>query len=134
MDLSKLETLRDKMVKAKDFSEVVHYFMDHFGENRDFIALGKAGRSHVVETGLVKLLNQALHREVRFVSMMLMATPGTDFSHGSFMADKGFGMFFYFKDNSMGMVAAQFPELNGQTLFARFTAMPLPKGSDPRAN
>src|SRR5438105_2776274 len=44
MDLALLATLKDKLATATNFSEVMVYFFDHFGEEAEFMALGETGR------------------------------------------------------------------------------------------
>src|SRR5262249_52225983 len=50
MDLSLLETLKDKLLHAKQFSKVWEYFLDHFGENPDFVALGERTQDAFLKT------------------------------------------------------------------------------------
>ena len=40
VDLKLLDNLKDQLVNSKELSKVYCYFLDHFGENAEFMELG----------------------------------------------------------------------------------------------
>ena len=58
MDLIRLATLKDKLASATNFSDVMVYFFDHFGEDPDFMGLGETGHVPFLETVLAEVAKQ----------------------------------------------------------------------------
>ena len=89
MDLSLLNTLKQKMHDAKVFSEVWDYFLTNFGDKREFIALGQRASDEFLESVLSTVGEQLFHKPVTVSNMLLTRIPGYGFIHGTVMEEGG---------------------------------------------
>ncbi|MDQ2731152.1 MAG: hypothetical protein M3Y56_05795 [Armatimonadota bacterium] len=134
MDLSKLETLKDKLVNAKQFIDIMTYFLDHFGENEEFMKLGTPESNKLLEQTLAHVIGSMVGKEVRMAALLPIRIPEAKFFHGSFQAKGGYGNFIYFEEIHMGLAAAHFKSYKGQTMFSRFSMMPMVEPRSPKSN
>jgi hypothetical protein len=131
MDLTLLDTLRTKLQTAKQFSEVMTYFLDHFGEVREFIALGKAGPHPFLEAVLAQVGKQLFGPSVTVTHVLLTRLPEHGFVHGTAFLQGQLTTVLYFEHDAVGLIAVATP---GETKFARFTGIPQPRQPKPSAN
>ncbi|MCS6859692.1 MAG: hypothetical protein NZT92_05160 [Abditibacteriales bacterium] len=129
-----LETLKKKLVTADDFMDVLRYFFDHFGENPDFIALGKPTRSETLEAVLQYTGSRMLGKPVKVHNLLLIRLPEHGFIHGGFTADGKMGNVFYFEDIQMGLMSVVTSVVSGETKMARITLQAVPTGVRPSLN
>ncbi len=125
MDLELLANLKDQLLKAKEFHTVYTYFLDHFGNDRDFIALGTRIRHSLLEDICAQILEQIFKREVKPESLFpLSHLPEHNFIHGGGMIHGHLVTVMYFDDVDAGMMGIT-PILGSiETRFIRFS----PKG------
>src|SRR5207244_1562321 len=83
MDLSLLKTLKQQLHEAEQFSDVWDYFMTHFGEVPEFIALGQRGSDPFLEMVLAEVGRQLFGREIRISNLLLTRIPEFGFIHGT---------------------------------------------------
>src|SRR5690349_19431902 len=98
MDLSLLNTLRDKLHEAKQFADVWDYFLTHFGEKREFIALGQRASDPFLEAVLEQVGEQMLGRAVRIGDMLLTRIPEYGFIHGTVTIEGKLTSALYFQE------------------------------------
>ena len=82
MDLSLLAQLKEKMVQAKEFSKVWKYFLDHFGEDPAFMALGEPTRPPLLEAVFTQIARQLFQRDVDWSQVIFTSLPEHQFVHG----------------------------------------------------
>jgi len=106
VDLNKLDTLKEKVMTAKDFKEPINYFFDHFGENPDFIQAGKRANNPLLHNILIKV-GEALFpgQNITVTNIMLLEVKSHQFFHGSCFIHGRITNVFFFKDIDMGMCA-----------------------------
>jgi hypothetical protein len=85
MDLTLLETLKDKLVHATDFSDLWRYFLDHFGEDPGFIALGDRSRDPFLEAILSQLGSRMFSGRVTLTDLLLSRLADHHFTHGGLL-------------------------------------------------
>jgi hypothetical protein len=129
-----LKTLKKKLMTAGEFLDVLNYFFDHFGENPDFIALGKPTLNAMLEMVIQHTGSQMMGKQVRVSNLMLVRLPEQRFIHGGFMMDGNMGNVFYFEDIQMGLMSVVTSIGSGETKMARLTVQSVPTGGRPSRN
>src|SRR5262245_26696570 len=126
MDLSLLTTLRDKLIGAKDFTEVWAYFLDHFGEDREFMSLGERASNPLLETMLGHIARQLFGREVPVTDVVLLRVAGHSFLHGTATLGDKLATVIYCEEKHVGLLAVVWSLAPTETKLARFTGRPAP--------
>ena len=131
MDLELLTVLKDKLVHATQFADVINYFFDHFGEDAEFIGLGDATRHAFLESVLAEVGRQMFGNQVAIMDVLLTRLPEQHFIHGGGVLNGRVATVLYFEDIAVGLVAVASPS-SKETKLARFTGKPLkhPAGLD----
>jgi hypothetical protein len=129
LDLNLLATLKEKLRTATEFADVWRYFLDHFGENREFIDLGEPTRSEFLEAVLGQVGGQLFKTDrivlehVRFIRL-----PEHHFIHGGCTIRGVLANVLYFEDAGQGVMFVAESFKPGEVLYARFSGVPLPPG------
>jgi hypothetical protein len=133
MDLSLLDTLKQRLIDAKEFSKVWTYFLDHFGEDPQFMALGERTRNDVVETLLVQTAKQVCGITIAANDILLTGLPEQKFIHGGCFVKGYMVNVLYFEEICTGtiMVCALGQE---NTVTLRFTGRPMADPHRPSMN
>jgi hypothetical protein len=120
-----LDMLRERLEHPTDYEKAFHYFLEEFGSDHEFIALGEPERPSL----LVKILNtiacRMLSSDVTLENLCLSAVPGHGFHHGSAKADGRAVITFYFDASNLGLLV-MVPGARGAAEFARFKLPPDP--------
>lgn len=137
MDLALLATLKDKLVQATNFSDVMVYFFDHFGEDSDFMELGATGRVPFLESILAEVAKQ-LFKESGLTSLSidfrLVRLPEQSFVHGGMTMGGRPANLIYFEDIHVGLLAVIWSLQPPETKYIRFTGRPMPRNLTPSVN
>ena len=122
VDMQKLDTLKEKLVNAKEFSDVFNYFYDHFGENMDFVHVGKEVKFPLLKQVLVKIGQLTIKDlNAKPSQFFVIRVKSHHFYHGGFQFDRKMVNFIFFKDIDKGMlIVTSFP-LGSKVLYARFS-------------
>ncbi|MFO0982608.1 MAG: hypothetical protein U1E76_12890 [Planctomycetota bacterium] len=125
LDWSKLDELRTAVETAEDLGKPWTIFFDHFGENQEFLRLGRP----VVDPRVHELFERALQSagqhhlqraSVTVVDMCLIALPEHRLIHGPAQVNDHAATVIYFDDIQIGLVALT--QLgSAQAHFTRFT-------------
>lgn len=134
MDLNLLATLKDKLLHAKNFSEVWHYFFDHFGEDAEFIALGERIRDTFLEAVLDQVAQQIFGKKVPVHEMLLTRLAEHQFIHGGCIINGKLANVVYFEDVQVGLFALIMSVQPSDTRMARFSGRAMPARGSPSAN
>jgi hypothetical protein len=134
MDLSLLQELKHKLVHDKDLMPVWKFFLDHFGEDPEFIALGEAIRHEFLETVLAQVGMQMFPGKAIASMTRLVRLKDQQFIHGSANLAGRMGMVFYFEDEQVGMVVVSDPTSFDNAKMARFSGQRVRKPGPPSQN
>jgi hypothetical protein len=134
MDLTLLATLKDKLIHATDFSDVFTYFLDHFGEDEEFIEQGEVVRNEFLEQIYLQVGQQVFGRPVVLTNILFKHLPEHHFYHGGACLDGQVANVLYFEDACAGLLAILWSEKPGETKFARFRGRPLTPPPKPSVN
>lgn len=128
LDLERLEDLKEKMQVEEDFGEIWKFFFDHFGENPEFMALGRRAGEDMhsfLEPILENICKHVVNREVMAAQFILTEAPGRNFYHGPCLTDAGIVVVFYFDDLKMGMFSLTPTLGSGLVHYGRFSTLPV---------
>jgi len=134
MDLSKLDTLREKLVGDKDLSVIYTYFLDHFGENEEFMGLGDSVREPFLEQILAQIGGQLWHTDVVIFGLILKEIPEYKFIHGAGQMNGRLTTVIYFEEIKTGLCVVADSVPRQETKFARFRAARLKPLPTPSVN
>jgi hypothetical protein len=134
MDLALLATLKDKLVNAKNFSQVWEYFFDHFGEDAEFIAQGERARDSFLEAVLAEVGKELFGRPVRLTNLLLTRLADQHFLHGACAMDGRLANVLYFEDIRVGLLAVIASFTPGETKMVRFSGQRVPVNPTPSPN
>ena len=138
----RLEELKEKLMTAEEIGDIWDFFFDHFGENPEFMALGKRRKSPLLHGILVRLGKELFGDKGKLTGLQLVVLRPQRFAHGSCSLGGFPATVLYFADIGLGSAAVTDPR-TGRTHFIRFTkmgvkragedggeaSMPLPPGS-----
>jgi hypothetical protein len=122
LDLSRIETLRQKLAQERDLEKIFTYFLDHFGENPDFIALGEPTENPFLESIFVQIGEALFKKEVKVRDLRLIRIPELNFIHGGGVLGGRLANVLYFEDMQQGVlyVITSLSPMKGH--LCRFTA------------
>lgn len=114
-----LGVLRERMLHPKDYELAVHYFLDEFAGDAEFVrASDRQPMPHLVAV-LGKVVSKALGKSVELQGALVSCLREHRFVHGNAQADGRIVLFFYFEDDDTGM-ALIIPGIRGEGEMARF--------------
>jgi hypothetical protein len=119
-NLHLLDTLKEKLVNSNNFSEVMHYFFDHFAENDAFMDLGTFRHNKLIETIAAQAASTALNEKKIVIRGMKLVRR---FYHGPCFVNNHIATLFFFEDIQTGMMAISVSDTTGEMLYARITAV-----------
>ncbi|MFN3331558.1 MAG: hypothetical protein ACK47M_03455 [Caldilinea sp.] len=120
--LQRLPNLKLKMVSGADLYEIYHYFLDHFGENDEFMQMGVQTSSPMIEEILTQIARSIFKENVRPPQRSrIIRIPERGFLHGSCIYKGRMASFFYFEDIDSGMAAFLSLQSPDRTEMARFS-------------
>jgi len=125
-----LAILKERLLPPSDYETAFNYFLEEFGGDSDFIALGKVEELPALMTVLNHIATQALGKPVKLERVRLSRVPGHGFHHGSAAVDGRAVILFYFEDANTGLLAI-IPGARGAAEMARFrlpAALPVDPG------
>jgi hypothetical protein len=128
MDLTLLGTLKAKLVEADQFAKVWEFFLDHFGEKEEFIALGERLRRHAFLEAVFGQIGRQLFRceEVLLENILLTHLPEHRFVHGGCTINGHLANVLYFEDLQMGVMSVVVSVSPSDMRMIRFTGKPVP--------
>ena len=117
-----LQKLKEKLVNDKDLAPVYAFFLDHFGENLKFMALGDKFQHPMLETIVAQVGQQMFPPIGRIQSIRLLRLADEKFVHCSYIMGGRIGGVFYFEDCQTGLVAVPDLPPSIEVKYARFSA------------
>lgn len=134
MDLTRIQELKHMLLHDKDLAPVWLYFMDHFAEDPEFIALGERVDHPLIEVVLDQVSKQLFPRDGKVVRVILTQLQEPKFLHGGFFMGLRPGGVIFYEDVNMGLVAVPDLPPSIEVKYARFSSRPLTKLGGPSVN
>jgi hypothetical protein len=134
MDLAQLQELKRQVLQEKELAPVWSYFLDHFGEDPDFIALGERTRHAFVEAVLEQVGQQLFARDGAVSRLILTRVADQQFIHGGFSMGGRIGGVFFFEEARIGLLAVADTPPSIEVKYARFSGYPVRRPVTPSQN
>jgi len=130
MDLSQISVLKQMITVETDFRKIWEFFLDHFGEDVEFIGSGRrlTDQKHPLFTAIKAIGRQILARNniasdpLRITNQLLIQLPDYKFIHGGMIVQGRMANVFYFDDIKVGIMYMMME----QSEFARFSLAKAP--------
>lgn len=123
MGITFLAALKDKLVQATEFSDVWKFFLDNFGEDPTFMALGERTSHGLLEALIVQAAKGSFKMTIEPKDILLTLLPEQKFIHGGICRNGKMINVLYFDEISTGcmMICAVGAK---NTITSRFIAKP----------
>lgn len=114
-----LGVLRERMLHPTDYELAIHYFLEEFAGDAEFVRASDCETMPHLVAALNKVVSEALGKSVELQGALVSYLREHRFVHGNARADGRIVLFFYFEDADTGM-AMIIPGIRGQGEMARF--------------
>ena len=121
--------LKQKLLTATDFADVLTFFFDHVEADPDFLGAGKPVSDPMVEQILGATARQVAGEKARIARLLLIRIADHRFLHGPILVNPNAGNDLYFEDVQMWQMSLVM-STTGETRMARITAMKMPMKAD----
>jgi hypothetical protein len=121
MDLNLLDSLKEKLVTARDFGRVFDFFLRNFGEKPEFLTLGESVRAPDLEELLRQIGRQMFGGDVPLGDLRMLRLPEQGFIHGGCSLNGRLATVIYFEDIQTGLLAVAASVSPPETKLARFS-------------
>jgi hypothetical protein len=134
MDLTGLQTLKHKLLHDKELAPVYSFFLDHFGEHPEFMALGERTNHAFVEAVAVQVAQQMFGSDGAVRDLLLARVGEQQFIHGGLTVGGRIGGVIFFEDVQTGLVTVAEKRPSIEVKHARFSGRTLPSRGQPSRN
>ncbi len=134
MDLTGLQTLKQKLLHDKELAPVYEYFLAHFGEHPEFMTLGEQTNHAFVEAVVAQVAQQMFGSDGAVKDLLLARVGEHQFIHGGLLVGGSIGGVIYFEDVHTGLVTVTERRPSIEVKYARFSGRPQPRRGQPSRN
>jgi hypothetical protein len=117
--LHHLSVLRERMLHPSDYEKAVHYFLEEFAGDEEFVRASEREQMPHLVAVLSSVISKAVGRQVTLEGALVSYLREYRFVHGNARADGRIVLFFYFEDADTG-IAMLIPGVRGEGDLARF--------------
>jgi len=114
-----LGVLRERMLHPTDYELAVHYFLEEFAGDLEFVRASDPETMPQLVAVLGQVVSRAMGRHVELEAALVSYLREHRFVHGNARADGRVVLFFYFPDEDKGMMML-IPGVRGEGDVARF--------------
>jgi hypothetical protein len=114
-----LGVLRERMLHPTDFEKAVHYFLEEFAGDREFVRASDCEKMPHLVAVMSRLVSKAVGKQVELEGPLVSYLRAHRFVHGNARADGRIVLFFYFQEADTGMVML-IPGVRGEGDVLRF--------------
>ena len=118
-NIKRLEDLKSRLSREKRLNKVWSFYMDHFADHEEFIAVGHRTSHSLIEKVVPMITKQISGKTSK--DLFLILIPEYQFIHGGFTVEKRIGGVIYFEQTLTGMVALSDILPSSQVHYSRFT-------------
>jgi hypothetical protein len=135
MDLQRLADLKEELVNTTKFISVWEHFLDNFGEDPAFMALGERVRHPFLEAVFTQIAQQLFNAKVNWNLVFFSRLAEQQFVHGGGPVTGGALLnVLYFEDIQTGMMCAATPFKSDEMKFVRFSGRQMAGTASPSNN
>ena len=125
MNLDLFDTLKDRLIGANRFDEIMTYFLDHFADDPQFIELGRRETSGDFQRMVALIGTRALKKKACLEYFVATRIDEKSFIHGGGLLGGRVLTVIYFEDIGTGLIAIDAGR--DRLSLLRFTARDVPK-------
>jgi hypothetical protein len=114
-----LAELRQRMLHPTDYEKAVHYFLEEFAGDHEFVTASDVDTMPNLVAVLGHVASKAVGRQVEVEGALVSNLRAHRFIHGNAQVDGRIVLFFYFQDGDTGMMML-IPGIRGEGDVARF--------------
>lgn len=114
-----LGVLRERMLHPTDYEKAVHYFLEEFAGDQEFVRASDPEQMPHLVAVLGKVVSKSLGQTIELQGALISYLREHRFIHGNGQADGRIVLFFYFEADDTGLVMI-IPGIRGQGDMARF--------------
>ena len=114
-----LGVLRERMLHPTDYDKAVHYFLEEFCGDPEFVRASDREKMPQLVAVLERVVSTSLGKTVPLEGALVSYLREHRFVHGNAQADGRIVLFFYFQEGDTG-IAMIIPGVRGQGDMARF--------------
>jgi hypothetical protein len=134
MEFPRVIDLKRKLMTEKDLHSIWVFFLDHLGENVQFLDSCQKTQDEFVEGLVEQVASQLFPGNGEITGLWLKRLPDHSMIHGAFFAGARISAVFYFEDVQAGMIAFCGLRRGEESKFIRFSGKPLAKEPDVSRN
>jgi hypothetical protein len=134
MDLTQMQVLKEKLLNEAELAPVWLFFMNHFVDDPEFIALGERVNHPFVEAVVAEVGRQLFGANGTVNNLRLTRVAEQEFIHGGCGMGVHLGGVIYFEDAQMGLVTVAEKPPSIDVKYARFSGRPVRKIPTPSQN
>jgi hypothetical protein len=114
-----LGVLRERMLHPTDYEKAVHYFLEEFAGDAEFVHASDPEKMPALVAVLAHVVSRAVGQPVELEGALVSHLRAHRFVHGNAQADGRVVLFFYFQDDDKGVMML-IPGVRGEGEVARF--------------
>jgi hypothetical protein len=114
-----LGVLRERMLQPSDYEKAVHYFLEEFAGDEEFVRASDCEKMPHLVAVLSSVVSKAVGRQAALDGALVSYLREYRFVHGNARAGERIVLFFYFEDADTGMVML-IPGVRGEGDVVRF--------------
>jgi len=135
MKLVRLQELKRKLMKEKEFSKTWTFYMDEFADRPEFLEVGEPVANAFLEAAIPAICQKMFSKKARVSAPLIIYIAKHQFFHAPVRVDNQSGGVIFFADINMGLLAvsAAYPNTD-EVKYSRFSGPPKLQEPTPYEN
>jgi hypothetical protein len=135
MRLVRLQELKRRLMKEKDFSKTWTFYMNEFADHPEFLEVGEPVATDFLETVIPAICEKMFSKQSKISVPLIIYIAKHQFFHAPVQVDKRSGGVIFFADINMGLLAVSSgsPATN-EVKYSRFSGPPKLPAPSPYEN
>lgn len=125
MRLVRLQELKRKLMKEKEFSKTWLFYMDKFADHPEFLEVGVPVKHEFLEAAILGICQKMFSKNIKVSASLIIHIEQYQFFHAPIQVSGRSGGVIFFADINMGLLAitAKNPP-TAEVLYSRFSGPP----------
>ena len=125
MRLVRLQELKRKLMKEKNFSKTWTFYMDEFADHPEFLEVGEPVKNDFLAAAIPAICQKILSKDLKVSASLIIYIEKYHFFHAPIMVERRSGGVIFFEDINMGLLAvtAKYPPTD-EVRYSRFSGPP----------
>jgi hypothetical protein len=125
MRLVRLQELKRKLMKEKEFSKTWTFYMDEFADHPEFLEVGEPVKHDFLEAAILGICQKMFSKNIKVSASLIIYIEKHQFFHAPIQVSGRSGGVIFFADINMGLLAitAKNPP-TAEVMYSRFSGPP----------